>query len=77
MSLKVLLNIQHVDFFTHWLVVKAEVLVSRQGPVCSADLFCRERLSRPMTQLYGRHSSVGLPESDLLTWVSFFVIWHS
>ncbi|KAG1952221.1 hypothetical protein F2P79_010176 [Pimephales promelas] len=44
------------------------------GPVCSADLFCRERLSRPMTQLYGRHSSVGLPESDLLTWVSFFVI---
>ncbi|XP_056126777.1 coiled-coil domain-containing protein 105 [Rhinichthys klamathensis goyatoka] len=38
------------------------------GPVCSADLFCRERLSRPMTQLYGRHSSVGLPESDLLTW---------
>ncbi|XP_016123523.1 coiled-coil domain-containing protein 105-like [Sinocyclocheilus grahami] len=37
------------------------------GPVCSADLFCRERLSRPMTQLYGRHSSVGLPESDLLT----------
>ncbi|XP_026111211.1 coiled-coil domain-containing protein 105-like [Carassius auratus] len=37
------------------------------GPVCSADLYCRERLSRPMTQLYGRHSSVGLPESDLLT----------
>ncbi|KTG41065.1 hypothetical protein cypCar_00010078 [Cyprinus carpio] len=37
------------------------------GPVCSADLFCRERLSRPMTQLYGRHSSSGLPESDLLT----------
>ncbi|XP_050984641.1 coiled-coil domain-containing protein 105 [Labeo rohita] len=37
------------------------------GPVCSADLFCRERLSRPMTQLYGRHSSFGLPESDLLT----------
>uniref|UniRef100_A0A8C1GS69 Coiled-coil domain containing 105 n=1 Tax=Cyprinus carpio TaxID=7962 RepID=A0A8C1GS69_CYPCA len=37
------------------------------GPVCSADLYCRERLSRPMTQLYGRHSSSGLPESDLLT----------
>ncbi|XP_048016835.1 coiled-coil domain-containing protein 105 isoform X1 [Megalobrama amblycephala] len=37
------------------------------GPVCSADLFCRERLSRPMTQLYGRHSSAGLPESDLIT----------
>ncbi|XP_693940.1 tektin-like protein 1 [Danio rerio] len=36
------------------------------GPVCRADLFCRERLNRPMTQLYGRHSSVGLPESDLL-----------
>ncbi|XP_055053017.2 tektin-like protein 1 [Misgurnus anguillicaudatus] len=37
------------------------------GPVCSADLFCRERLSRPMTRVYGRHSSAGLPESDLLT----------
>ncbi|XP_026137919.1 coiled-coil domain-containing protein 105-like [Carassius auratus] len=37
------------------------------GPVSSADLFCRERLSRPMTQLYGQHSSLGLPESDLLT----------
>lgn len=37
------------------------------GPVCSADLFCRERLGRPMTQLYGRHSSIGLPEFDLLT----------
>ncbi|CAM4555086.1 unnamed protein product [Leuciscus chuanchicus] len=46
------------------------------GPVCRADLFCRERLSRPMTQLYGRHSSVGLPESDLLTWGSTMLRKH-
>ncbi|XP_056613103.1 coiled-coil domain-containing protein 105 [Triplophysa dalaica] len=46
------------------------------GPVCSADLFCRERLSRPMTQIYGRHSTIGLPESDLLTQGSFMLQRH-
>ncbi|XP_051521721.1 coiled-coil domain-containing protein 105 [Myxocyprinus asiaticus] len=46
------------------------------GPVSSAELFCREKLNRPMTQLYGRHSNDGLPESDLLTQGTFMLRKH-
>uniref|UniRef100_W5K143 Tektin like 1 n=1 Tax=Astyanax mexicanus TaxID=7994 RepID=W5K143_ASTMX len=37
------------------------------GPVSSEDLFCREKLDRPVMQVYGRHQSWLLPESNLLT----------
>lgn len=82
MNLKVPLNILPIltsfSWLFHSLIDEDEFLASLQGPVCSADLFCCERLSRPMTQLYGRHSSAGLPESDLITQVrALNLIWHS
>ncbi|KAL7832185.1 hypothetical protein AOLI_G00297330 [Acnodon oligacanthus] len=46
------------------------------GPVSSADLFCRERLDRPVVQVYERHQSSCLPEPSLLTQGSAMLKQH-
>ncbi|XP_076832612.1 tektin-like protein 1 [Brachyhypopomus gauderio] len=46
------------------------------GPVSKVDLFCRERLDRPVVQMYGRHQISQLPESRLLTQGSAMLKHH-
>ncbi|KAB5550561.1 hypothetical protein PHYPO_G00055110 [Pangasianodon hypophthalmus] len=46
------------------------------GPVSSDDLFCRERMNRPIVMVYERHPSFQLPESRLLTQGSVLLKQH-
>ncbi|XP_053363865.1 coiled-coil domain-containing protein 105 [Clarias gariepinus] len=46
------------------------------GPVSSDDLFCRERMNRPVVQVYERHPSLQVPESRLLTQGSMMLKQH-